>query len=194
MSVHLVNPSDNSFGTAVITPRWLFVIAAATPRIGAIPSSSTSRSNRSFPRASMPETSSASASTPATRCAAMRWAAWRASEAHGWSTAAFMPRCIPKKHSKWARPTPLSKAMATSPGAKVRQRLASPATPERIYEGGRIEGSEFLRRALGPDEPGQVYVGLRADHSRMPEALLVLQRLAHRRAEAAPAQLPERDR
>jgi len=30
--VHLVNPSDNSFGTAVITPRWLFVLAAATPR------------------------------------------------------------------------------------------------------------------------------------------------------------------
>ena len=32
MSVHLINPSDNSFGTAVITPRWLFVLAAATPQ------------------------------------------------------------------------------------------------------------------------------------------------------------------
>src|SRR6476469_10640130 len=32
MCVHLVNPSDHSFGTAVITPRWLFVLAAATPR------------------------------------------------------------------------------------------------------------------------------------------------------------------
>jgi radical SAM superfamily enzyme YgiQ (UPF0313 family) len=31
MRVHLVNPSDTAFGTAVITPRWLFVIAAATP-------------------------------------------------------------------------------------------------------------------------------------------------------------------
>ena len=31
MQVHLINPSDNSFGTAVITPRWLFVLAAATP-------------------------------------------------------------------------------------------------------------------------------------------------------------------
>jgi radical SAM superfamily enzyme YgiQ (UPF0313 family) len=29
--VHLVNPSDISFGTAVITPRWLYVLAAATP-------------------------------------------------------------------------------------------------------------------------------------------------------------------
>jgi radical SAM superfamily enzyme YgiQ (UPF0313 family) len=31
MKIHLVNPSDTSFGTAVITPRWLYVIAAATP-------------------------------------------------------------------------------------------------------------------------------------------------------------------
>jgi hypothetical protein len=29
--VYLVNPSHLSFGTAVITPRWLFVLAAATP-------------------------------------------------------------------------------------------------------------------------------------------------------------------
>ena len=33
MRVHLVNPSDLSFGTAVITPRWLFVLAAATPKV-----------------------------------------------------------------------------------------------------------------------------------------------------------------
>jgi Radical SAM superfamily len=31
MQVRLVNPSDISFGLAVITPRWLFVLAAATP-------------------------------------------------------------------------------------------------------------------------------------------------------------------
>ena len=31
MKVYLVNPSDVSFGIAVITPRWLFVLAAATP-------------------------------------------------------------------------------------------------------------------------------------------------------------------
>ncbi len=31
MKVHLVNPSDVAFGIGVITPRWLFVLAAATP-------------------------------------------------------------------------------------------------------------------------------------------------------------------
>ena len=31
MRVHLINPSDVAFGIGVITPRWLFVLAAATP-------------------------------------------------------------------------------------------------------------------------------------------------------------------
>jgi radical SAM superfamily enzyme YgiQ (UPF0313 family) len=31
MKIHLINPSDVAFGTAVITPRWLYVLAAATP-------------------------------------------------------------------------------------------------------------------------------------------------------------------
>jgi radical SAM superfamily enzyme YgiQ (UPF0313 family) len=32
MSIHLINPSDVSFGIGVITPRWLYVLAEATPR------------------------------------------------------------------------------------------------------------------------------------------------------------------
>src|SRR5215216_675729 len=31
MRIHLINPSHVSFGVAVITPRWLYVLAAATP-------------------------------------------------------------------------------------------------------------------------------------------------------------------
>lgn len=31
MRVFLVNPSDRSFGTAIITPRWLYVLAGSTP-------------------------------------------------------------------------------------------------------------------------------------------------------------------
>ena len=31
MKIHLINPSDTAFGTAVITPRWLYVLAGATP-------------------------------------------------------------------------------------------------------------------------------------------------------------------
>jgi radical SAM superfamily enzyme YgiQ (UPF0313 family) len=32
MRIHLINPSHVSFGIGVITPRWLYVLAAATPR------------------------------------------------------------------------------------------------------------------------------------------------------------------
>jgi len=32
MSVHLINPNHLSYGIGVITPRWLYVLAAATPR------------------------------------------------------------------------------------------------------------------------------------------------------------------
>ena len=32
MRIHLINPSDVAFGTGVITPRWLYVLAGATPR------------------------------------------------------------------------------------------------------------------------------------------------------------------
>ncbi len=33
MKIHLINPSDLSFGTGVVAPRWLYVIAAATPPV-----------------------------------------------------------------------------------------------------------------------------------------------------------------
>src|SRR5688572_3875471 len=31
MTIHLVNPSHVAFGIGVITPRWLYVLASATP-------------------------------------------------------------------------------------------------------------------------------------------------------------------
>ena len=37
MTVHLVNPSHVSFGIGVITPRWLYVLAAATPDSYGVP-------------------------------------------------------------------------------------------------------------------------------------------------------------
>jgi len=37
MTVHLINPSHVSFGIGVITPRWLYVLAAATPASYGLP-------------------------------------------------------------------------------------------------------------------------------------------------------------
>src|SRR6478735_3852087 len=44
--IHLVNPSDVSFGVAVITPRWLYVLAAATGRAWGDPIRVDDRSRR----------------------------------------------------------------------------------------------------------------------------------------------------
>ena len=43
MRVFLANPSHVSFGTAVIIPRWLYVLAAATPPRWNTPSCATKR-------------------------------------------------------------------------------------------------------------------------------------------------------
>ena len=32
MNIHIINPSHHSFGVTMITPRWLYVLAAATPK------------------------------------------------------------------------------------------------------------------------------------------------------------------
>ncbi len=37
MRIHLVNPSDVAFGVGVITPRWLYVLAGATPARYGVP-------------------------------------------------------------------------------------------------------------------------------------------------------------
>jgi radical SAM superfamily enzyme YgiQ (UPF0313 family) len=37
MTVHLVNPNDQSFGIGIIVPRWLYVLAAATPARFGVP-------------------------------------------------------------------------------------------------------------------------------------------------------------
>jgi radical SAM superfamily enzyme YgiQ (UPF0313 family) len=37
VSIHLINPSHLSFGIAVITPRWLYVLASATPALYGTP-------------------------------------------------------------------------------------------------------------------------------------------------------------
>ena len=98
MRIHLVNPSDVSFGTAVITPRWQYV--AGRGDAGALrhaACSSTRRSSRSITTPIRPATSSASASTRATRCAATRSARLRARAARPSCSAAFTRRCSPTK-------------------------------------------------------------------------------------------------
>ena len=187
MSVHLVNPSHVSFGIGVITPRWLYVLAAATPEsLRRCRSSSTRRSNRSIFDDQSRATSSASASIPATRCAVTRWAPQRGSGRATSCTGAFTRRSIPEE----ARDLGGAHAVVTGDGDHVWPRGAARRGRRRAAADVRRRARRRRRlsaRPLGPAARRTLHVGLGADRSRLPEALLLLLGVADRRPAPAAA-------
>ena len=127
---------------------------------------------------------SASAFIPATRCAGMRSAARPANGAPGSCTAESMRPCFRRNRANTVSPTPSSRATATSCGRRS-SRDCLAGQPATIYDAGRVSGEQFRVRALGPAAGGRLHVGLGADGPRLPEALLVLFRVANRRSGAA---------
>ncbi len=100
--IHLVNPSAQSFGVAVITPRWLFVLAAATGTAWGTPRVVDETLEPLDLDTIQPATSSGSAFTRATRAAGTRSAARPAGAARTPCSAAFTPRSFRKKCSSSA--------------------------------------------------------------------------------------------
>ena len=143
MSVHLVNPSDNSFGTAVITPRWLFVLAAATPRVAGDPILVDESLEQIAPETIQPgdivgisvHTGNALRGYEVGRMARSR-GAW---VVYGGIHATLFPEEALERGEGHAVVTgdgdvAWGKAVVDCMAGK----------PEKIYEGGRIGGSEFL--------------------------------------------------
>ena len=143
MSVHLVNPSDNSFGTAVITPRWLFVLAAATPRVAGDPILIDESLEQIVPESIHPgdivgisvHTGNALRGYAVGRMARER-GAW---VVYGGIHATLFP--------DEALEIGQGHAVVKGDGDLAWGRCVNDLLlrkPQRIYEGGRIEGSEFL--------------------------------------------------
>ena len=99
MRVHLVSPSDHSFGTAVITPRWLFVLAAATPATAGDPILVDESLEQIVPDSIMPGNIVGISIHTGTLYVDMRVADWRGNVVRGSSTAAYMPPYFPKRPS-----------------------------------------------------------------------------------------------
>src|SRR5487761_2531427 len=143
LSVHLVNPSDNSFGTAVITPRWLFVLAAATPQIAGDPILVDESLEQIDPETIVAgdivgisvHTGNALRGYEVGRMARAR-GAW---VVYGGIQATLFPEEVFEQGQAHAVVT--GDGDIAWPKAVV-DCLAG--EPKRIYEGGRIEGSEFL--------------------------------------------------
>src|SRR5487761_240647 len=143
LSVHLVNPSDNSFGTAVITPRWLFVLAAATPQSVGDPILVDESIEQIVPETIAPgdivgisvHTGNALRGYQVGRMARAR-GAW---VVYGGIHATLFPEEAFERGQ--------AHAVVTGDGDIAWGKGDTDCLagkPERIYTGGRIEGSEFL--------------------------------------------------
>ena len=143
LSVHLVNPSDNSFGTAVITPRWLFVLAAATPRVAGDPILVDESLEQIAPETIQPgdivgisvHTGNALRGYEVGRMARSR-GAW---VVYGGIHATLFPEEALERGE--------GHAVVTGDGDVAWGKVVvdcMAGKPEKIYEGGRIGGSEFL--------------------------------------------------
>jgi len=143
MSVHLVNPSDNSFGTAVITPRWLFVLAAATPRTAGDPILVDESLEQIVPQTIAPgdivgisvHTGNALRGYEVGRMARQR-GAW---VVYGGIHATLFP----EEALELGHAHAVVKGDGDVAWGKVVADCLAGA-PARIYDGGRIEGTQFL--------------------------------------------------
>jgi hypothetical protein len=143
LSIRLVNPSDNSFGTAVITPRWMFVLAAATPEAVGDPILVDESLEQIVPETIQPgdivgisvHTGNALRGYEVGRMARSR-GAW---VVYGGIHATLFP--------EEALGCGGGHAVVKGDGDIAWGKVVTDCiagTPETVYEGGRIEGSQFL--------------------------------------------------
>jgi hypothetical protein len=143
LSVHLVNPSDNSFGTAVITPRWLFVLAAATPRAVGDPILVDESLEQIVPETIQP--GDIVGISVHTGNALRGYAVGKMARGRGaWVVyGGIHATLFPEEALEQGQAHAVVKGDGDVAWGKVVMDCLA-GRPERIYEGGRIEGSEFL--------------------------------------------------
>ncbi|MEZ5360885.1 MAG: hypothetical protein R2748_00740 [Bryobacterales bacterium] len=99
MRVHIINPSQSSFGIAVITPRWLYVLAEATPRKFGKPLIIDETLTHVDPLTIEPGDVVGVGIHTETRCVVTSLAGWHASAARTSCSAASTPLCFQKRLS-----------------------------------------------------------------------------------------------
>jgi hypothetical protein len=141
--VHLVNPSDNSFGTAVITPRWLFVLAAATPQVVGDPVLVDESLEQIVPETIQP--GDIVGISVHTGNALRGYAVGRMARSRGaWVVyGGIHATLFPEEALESGQAHAVVKGDGDLAWGKVVNDCLA-GKPEKVYEGGRIEGSEFL--------------------------------------------------
>ena len=189
MRVHLINPSEVSFGTAVITPRWLVCPGRRDASAAlAIPVWSMKLWNALDPLRIQPgdivgigiHTANALRGYAIGKMARERGA----HVVFGGIHATLYPS---EAHELGG-----AHAVVKGDGDVVWGRVLADCargTPLPVYEGGRIEASDFLPGTLGSGAAEELHVGFGTDGSRLSQALFFLLGLADRRAAPATTRL-----
>ena len=137
MRVHLINPSEVSFGTAVITPRWLYVLAAATPRSFGDPVL-VDETLAPLDEAQIQSGDIVGIGIHTAQCSArVRGGQDRArSAAHSSFSVAFTPPCIPNEAHELGG----AHAVVKGDGDVIWSKVLADSAPDltqRVYDGGR---------------------------------------------------------
>ena len=186
MRIHLVNPSDVSFGTAVITPRWLYVLAAATPARHGTPLLVDETLEPIDEDSVQPgdvvgigiHTGNALRGYRIGRIARARGAY----VVFGGIHATLFPDEVREHGGAHAVVHRRRRSRLADGPRRLRRREPAAALRRRARRRGVV-----LSRAMGSAAERSLHVGLGADRARLPEALFVLLGVAHRRPEAAAA-------
>jgi hypothetical protein len=184
--IHLVNPSHLSFGVGVITPRWLFVLAGATPP--------------AYGRPHIVDETLEPFNVDAVQAGDIVGIGIHTGNALrgydiGKRANARGATCRVRRHPRDIIPAEAHQLGARTPSFAVTEMSSGPSVLEhathgalqRTYEGGTRRRRSLRARAVGVAAGGPIYVGFRADRPRLPEALFVLLGLANRRTEASAA-------
>ena len=145
MRVHLINPSHVSFGMAVITPRWLYVLAAATPQQFGDPIIIDETLEQFDPStiAAGDVVGIGIHTGNALRGYEVGRMARRAGRfvVFGGIHATLYPE---EAHELGAARTPSSRATATSSGARRSTDCLQRSSRRTVYDGGQVDGDQFL--------------------------------------------------
>ena len=173
MRVYIVNPSHFSFGTAFITPRWMYVLAAATPakwgdpilRDESLDPFDTDQLEMGDVIGIGLHTGNALVGYELGQRARARgaWVVYGGSH----------PTLFPEEALERGGAHAVVKGDGDVAWGEVIEDCVS-GRPKQIYEGGRIDAGIFPKSALGTYGSQEICLGVGADCTRVSQALLVL--------------------
>ena len=188
LTIHLINPSDSAFGTAVITPRWLYVLATATPIEFGDPEICDETLESLVPeRIAAGDVVGIGIHTGN---ALRGYAVGRLARARGAYVVfgGIHATLYPEEALELGHAHAVVKGDGDLAWGQALRDCARNA-PREIYEGGRVAPEDFKAARWDLLPPDRYMWSTVKTVSRLFEALLFLFRLAHGRAEAAAAPL-----